>query len=56
MLALDGAHAVSSWDDELVGSNGTTVLGRLLGVPVTSRGIPTMLRLASRLEALTVGP
>ncbi len=55
VLALDRCHAVSSWHDELVGSNATTVLGRLLGVPVTSRGIPTMLRLALRITP-TLGP
>jgi uncharacterized protein (DUF1697 family) len=52
VLALDRRHAVSSWQEPLMGSNATTVLGRLLGVPVTSRGVPTMLRLATRLESL----
>ena len=54
VLAVDGTHAVSCWQGELAGSNGTVLLGRLLGVPVTSRGIRTMLRLASRVESLIV--
>ena len=55
VVAIDRCYAVSSWQGALVGSNATTVLGRLLGVPVTSRGVPTMLRLAARVTPMLDG-
>lgn len=50
--ALDLRHAVTSWSSVRSGSNATTVLTEMVGTRVTSRGIPTMLRLANRLERL----
>ena len=46
----DGRHAVSVNDLERT-SGATWALERLLGVPVTSRGVPTMRRLAAKLRA-----
>ncbi len=47
ILRADGLHAVSANDDPRR-SNGTPVLERRLGVPVTSRGVPTIQRLLAR--------
>jgi hypothetical protein len=49
VLDIDSRHAVTSWSDRSHGSSANPVLTRLLGVPVTCRGIPTMIRLAGRL-------
>jgi hypothetical protein len=50
VVHADRLHAICLDDDQ---SNGATwVLERLLGVPVTSRGVPTMRRLQARLLAL----
>ncbi len=46
----DGRHAVSVNDLER-SSGATWVLERLLGVPVTSRGVPTMQRLTAKLRS-----
>ena len=52
VIRADGLHAVSVNDPE--GSSGATwVLEDLLGVKVTSRGVPTMLRLLVRLGLLS---
>jgi hypothetical protein len=48
VVRADGRHAVSVNDLERT-SGATSVLERLLGVPVTSRGVPTMVRLAAKL-------
>jgi len=50
ILELDAAHAVTSWTASRVGSNANPTLAKLLGVPVTCRGVPTMIRLAARLS------
>ena len=52
VVRADGRHAVSVNDLERT-SGATWVLERLLGVPVTSRGVPTMRRLAAKLHATT---
>lgn len=49
VLRADRLHAVCANDADRT-SGGTYVLERLLGVPVTSRGVPTMERLATRLR------
>lgn len=49
--ALGFGHAVTSATG--AGISAGPVLTRLLGVPVTCRGIPTMLRLSARLRMLT---
>jgi hypothetical protein len=48
---FDELHAVTSWTGVGTGSGSNPTLTRMLGVPVTCRGVPTMIRLASRLEA-----
>jgi hypothetical protein len=49
VVRADALHAVSV--NDLPGSsNATPVLERRLGVPVTSRGLPTVLRLLARLD------
>ena len=48
VLRADSRHAVSV--DDVEGTSGATwVLEALLGVPVTSRGVPTMRRLQAKL-------
>jgi hypothetical protein len=49
--ALDRRHAVTSWTDARQGPSGNRALTTLTGVPVTCRGIPTMLRLGALLRA-----
>lgn len=51
VIHADALHAVSL-DDLEQGSGATWTLERLLGTPVTSRGVPTMLRLQARLRSL----
>ncbi len=51
VLEFDGLHAVTSWTSVASGSGSNPVLTRMLGVPVTCRGVPTMIRLAARLSA-----
>lgn len=48
VVRADALHAVSVNDLERTGG-GTAVLEKRLGVPVTSRGVPTMRRLQARL-------
>lgn len=50
ILELDEWHAVTSWSAVSPGSSSNTVLAGLVGLPVTCRGVPTMLRLAQRLR------
>jgi len=50
VLALDHLHAVTSWAGGATGSSSNPTLTRMLGVPVTCRGVPTMIRLAARLS------
>jgi hypothetical protein len=49
VVRADGRHAVSVNDLERT-SGATWVLEKLLGVPVTSRGVPTMRRLVAKLR------
>jgi hypothetical protein len=51
VVRADAQHAVSLDDVEKT-SGATWALERRLGVPVTSRGVPTMLRLQARLRAI----
>jgi hypothetical protein len=51
VIRADALHAVSVNDVEQT-SGATHVLERLLGVPVTSRGVPTVRRLLVRLASL----
>ena len=53
VVRADRLHAVSLDDVEQT-SGATWALERRLGVPVTSRGVPTMLRLQTRLRSLPV--
>lgn len=50
VVELDRLHAVTSWAAGNTGSGANPVLTRLLGVPVTCRGVRTMIRLAARLS------
>jgi hypothetical protein len=50
VVRADRRHAVCLDDDQSSGA--TWTIERLLGVPVTSRGVPTMRRLRARLVAL----
>ena len=50
ILALDEQHAVTTTAGS--GISAGPVLTGLVGVPVTCRGVPTMMRLAHRLSAL----
>ena len=50
VLDLDLLHAVTSWTGTRTGSSSNPTLTRMLGVPVTCRGVPTMIRLAARLS------
>ena len=51
VVRADHQHAVCLNDLERT-SGGTWTLERRLGMPVTSRGVPTMLRLQARLRAM----
>ncbi len=51
VIRADSLHAVCIDDVEQT-SGGTWTLERLLGMPVTSRGVPTMTRLQARLRSL----
>ncbi|MCA0294011.1 MAG: hypothetical protein LCH96_01630 [Actinobacteria bacterium] len=51
VVEIDALHAVTSWADPRTGSSANPTLTRLLGVPVTCRGVPTMIRLAARLAS-----
>ena len=52
ILAGDHRHAVTGWRRQAGrGANATPVLQGLVGVPVTSRGTPTMTRLAQKIRA-----
>ena len=51
IVEFDSLHAVTSWTSLRTGSGSNPTLTRMLGVPVTCRGIPTMIRLAARLAA-----
>ena len=51
VVRADALHAVSLNDLERT-SGATWALERRLGMPVTSRGVPTMLRLQARLRTL----
>ena len=51
VIRADALHALSLDDVEQT-SGATWTLERLLGMRVTSRGVPTMLRLQSRLRAI----
>ncbi len=52
ILAGDHRHAVTGWRRrEGRGANATRVLQDLVGVKVTSRGTPTMLRLAQKIRS-----
>ncbi|GAA4893260.1 hypothetical protein GCM10025789_08010 [Tessaracoccus lubricantis] len=48
---LDTCHAVTSATG--TGVSAGPVLTQLLGIPVTCRGVPTMIRLGARLQALS---
>jgi hypothetical protein len=50
ILEFDSRHAVTAWTGIGSGSTSNQTLTRMLGVPVTCRGIPTMIRLAARLS------
>ncbi len=50
VLRMDGRHAVTAWAHPTGGSAANPVLTALLGVPVTCRGVPTMLRVADKLR------
>ncbi len=52
LLEFDRRHAVTSWTSTRTGSMSNPTLTRMLGVPVTCRGVPTMIRLAARLAAV----
>jgi hypothetical protein len=52
VVRADAVHALSLNDVEQT-SGATWALERRLGMPVTSRGVPTMRRLQSRLRAIT---
>jgi hypothetical protein len=54
VVRADSVHAVSVADLEQT-SGATWALERLLATPVTSRGVPTMLRLRKRLRSLAEG-
>ena len=52
VVRADDLHAVSLNDAERT-TGATWALERRLGMPVTSRGVPTMERLQKRLRSLT---
>ena len=49
IMELDERHAVTGWAAAGTAHGSNPTLTRMLGVPVTCRGIPTMIRLATRL-------
>jgi hypothetical protein len=49
VMELDERHAVTGWAAAGTAHGSNPTLTRMLGVPVTCRGIPTMIRLATRL-------
>ncbi len=49
VMELDTLHAVTAWAAEGTARGSNPTLTRMLGVAVTCRGIPTMVRLATRL-------
>ena len=55
IVALDARHAVTSWAAGRFGSTANPVLTGMLGVPVTCRGVGTMLRLPRRLDSPAPG-
>jgi hypothetical protein len=50
IVELDDRHAVTAWAAAGTAHGSNPTLTRMLGVPVTCRGIPTMIRLATRLS------
>lgn len=50
IVELDERHAVTGWAAAGTAHGSNPTLTRMLGVPVTCRGIPTMIRLAARLS------
>lgn len=50
IVELDESHAVTAWAAASTAHGSNPTLTRILGVPVTCRGIPTMIRLATRLS------
>jgi len=50
IVELDERHAVTGWAASGTAHGSNPTLTRMLGVPVTCRGIPTMIRLATRLS------
>ena len=51
ILEFDRLHAVTSWAGTGTGSSSSNpMLTLMIGVPVTCRGVPTMIRLATRLS------
>ena len=50
IVELDERHAVTGWAAAGTAHGSNPTLTRMLGVPVTCRGIPTMIRLFSRLS------
>jgi len=56
VVAGDHRHAVTAfYPDGRGGSSASTLLQELTGVRVTSRGAPTILRLARRLDRPSAG-
>jgi len=51
VLELDELHAVTAWAATGPARGSNLTLARMLGVPVTCRGIPTMIRLTARLRS-----
>lgn len=50
IVELDELHAVTAWAAGVPARGSNPTLTRMLGVPVTCRGVPTMIRLAARLS------
>ena len=55
IIELDALHAVTAWAAGGPARGSNTTLTRMLEVPVTCRGVPTMIRLAARLSRATPG-
>ncbi len=51
ILEIDRLHAVTGWAAPGTPHGSNPTLTRMLGVPVTCRGIPTMIRRCARLSA-----
>lgn len=49
IVEMDERHAVTAWAAAGTAHGSNPTLTRMLGIPVTCRGIPTMIRLATRL-------